>query len=117
MIGKRLKTFRKKIGLTQTELGESLGVSMRTVQNWEGEERELHDSTIKHMAIKYRLNESWIKTGEGEMFTESVEQEEFSEEIKELIQLIKDYGNPKIIAEFKDKLLKIKKIIDEMDKS
>lgn len=117
MIGKRLKTFRKKIGLTQTELGKNLGVSMRTVQNWEGEETELQDSTIKHMAIKYNLNETWLKTGEGEMFVERGEQEETSEELKELFQLIKDYASPKIVAEFKEKLLKIKKITDEMDKS
>ena len=35
MNGKNLKEKRKTMNLTQTELANRLGVSMRTVQNWE----------------------------------------------------------------------------------
>lgn len=37
MNGKILKENRKKAGLTQTELSKKIGVSMRTVQNWEAD--------------------------------------------------------------------------------
>lgn len=75
----------------------------------------MKDNTVKLMEAKYNLNEKWLRTGEGEMFTENVESEELNEDMKELVQLLKDYGNPKIIAEFKSILLKIKKITDEVD--
>jgi transcriptional regulator with XRE-family HTH domain len=31
----RLRATRERLGLTQTELGQALGVSLRTIQNWE----------------------------------------------------------------------------------
>ncbi|MDR6548350.1 transcriptional regulator with XRE-family HTH domain [Chryseobacterium rhizosphaerae] len=37
MNGKTLKQKRKAIKLTQTQLAHNLGVSMRTIQNWEGD--------------------------------------------------------------------------------
>lgn len=35
MTSDHLKQIRAKAGLTQKELGEAIGVSVRTVQNWE----------------------------------------------------------------------------------
>ncbi|MBE6638320.1 MAG: helix-turn-helix transcriptional regulator [Ruminococcaceae bacterium] len=37
--GKRLKEARTKVGLQQKELAERSGVSLRTIQNWEGDKR------------------------------------------------------------------------------
>lgn len=37
MNGKKLRDKRKELKLTQTQLATELGVSMRTVQNWEGD--------------------------------------------------------------------------------
>jgi len=35
--GNRLHAMREHLGLTQTEMGRALGVSLRTIQNWEKE--------------------------------------------------------------------------------
>jgi DNA-binding XRE family transcriptional regulator len=45
MNGLELKEKRKKLGLTQTELAEKVGVAMRTVQNWEKETNKIPKST------------------------------------------------------------------------
>lgn len=37
--GTRLKDARKRAGLQQKELAERSGVSLRTIQNWEGDKR------------------------------------------------------------------------------
>lgn len=37
--GKRLKEARTKAGLQQKELAQKSGVSLRTIQNWEGDKR------------------------------------------------------------------------------
>lgn len=36
-----IKQIRKELGLTQTQFALKLGVSMRTVQNWEGNQRNI----------------------------------------------------------------------------
>lgn len=36
MDGEELKQIRKKSGLNQTDFAEKLGLSIRTIQNWEG---------------------------------------------------------------------------------
>ena len=38
-IGEKIRKERKKIGLTQEELGKQIGVSFKTVQRWETDER------------------------------------------------------------------------------
>ncbi len=41
MKGVEIKKIRKKLNKTQSEFGEMLGVSMRTIQNWESEKRKI----------------------------------------------------------------------------
>ncbi|MCZ8144898.1 helix-turn-helix transcriptional regulator [Flavobacterium sp.] len=41
-----IKIARKKLGLTQTEFGEKLGVSMRAVQSWESGTRNMPKSVM-----------------------------------------------------------------------
>ena len=36
-LGNNIKTLRKQVGLTQTELAEKLGVSEQTVSKWEND--------------------------------------------------------------------------------
>lgn len=134
MIGKRLKELRKKIALTQTELGNILGTSMRAIQNWESESRKIPESAIKLLEAKFNINPEWLKTGNGNMFRENIQYAvghniiqsngdnnimkvsdrnlEMTNEMKELVYLIENYATPKLIKDFKEKLLKIKEIQD-----
>lgn len=41
-LGERIKQARKKAGLTQRELAEKIGVSLRTIQRYERNERQQH---------------------------------------------------------------------------
>ncbi len=49
-IGQRIKVLRKQKGLNQTELGELLGKSMRTVQKYETGEIEVSIAVVNHLA-------------------------------------------------------------------
>lgn len=134
MIGKRLKELRKIIGLTQTELGKELGVTLGSIQNWEAETRSMPLTAIKLMEIQFNINPEWLKTGNGNMFREGFNGQyaighniiqsngdnntindgsiEITDEIKELLYLIENYATPKLIKDFKEKLMKIKEIQD-----
>ncbi len=50
MIGQRIRQFRKEKGLTQTELAENLGKSLRVVQKYEKGQIDLSLSAISDIA-------------------------------------------------------------------
>ena len=69
--GNRTRQLREHFGLTQTELAHALGVSLRTVQNWErvgvaGSPRQLRDLeelwTILKESIKASDIPAWLRS-------------------------------------------------------
>ncbi len=50
IIGQRIRQFRKEKGLTQTELAENLGKSLRVVQKYEKGQIDLSLSVISDIA-------------------------------------------------------------------
>lgn len=68
-IGDRIKRLRKYLDLTQKEFGERIGIKGNTVAQYElGRSRPV-DSVISLMIREFKINEEWLKTGEGEMFS------------------------------------------------
>ena len=65
----RIRELRNALGLTQTEFGKQIGLSRPMVANLEGEGRaEIKDHVIHLICKEYNANETWLRTGEGEMF-------------------------------------------------
>lgn len=65
-IGQRIRAFRKGKGLSQTELAEKIGKSLRTVQKYEKGEIEVAVSVIGEIAAALSVSSSDIlgyKTG------------------------------------------------------
>lgn len=58
-IGEKIKRYRKALGLTQTELGERLGVKTNAVSKWEcGRVEDIPTSKIKAMAALFEVQVS-----------------------------------------------------------
>ena len=74
----RLKLLRKSLGLTQTEFGEKIGLSLRGIVKWEKGESKPQQSTIKALVSTFNVNPDWLLNGTGEMFisNKNVEQDE-----------------------------------------
>lgn len=71
-IGKRLKLIRKKKGITQSELGEKLGIQFQHVSKYErGETVPTWENLIKLNQI-FDVNINWFLTGKGKMFISPV---------------------------------------------
>ena len=62
-IGQRIKMLRKKKGLSQTELAQMLGKSLRTVQKYETGEIEVSISVINQIAECSPINGLKVKYG------------------------------------------------------
>lgn len=60
-IGDKVKMLRKKMGLTQTELGEKLGVKTNAVSKWEcGRVEDIPMSKVKAMAALFDVPPSFL---------------------------------------------------------
>ena len=60
-VGEKIKTLRKELGLTQTELGEKLGVQKNAVSKWEtGRVDDIPGSKIRSMAALFGVSPSYL---------------------------------------------------------
>jgi transcriptional regulator with XRE-family HTH domain len=64
---KRLKRARKDAGLTQPQLAELIGVSRRTVVNYEKDASKASVRAVQNIAIECAVDEIWLLTGQGKM--------------------------------------------------
>lgn len=75
----RIKQIRKNAKLTQVEFGEKIGVKGNTITNYENGLRNPTDAVILSICREFNINEDWLRTGEGEMFIETSEDEQIAE--------------------------------------
>ena len=60
-VGEKIKKLRKSLGLTQTELGQRVGVQKNAVSKWEcGRVEDIPTSTIKQLASLFGVPASYL---------------------------------------------------------
>ena len=64
----RVKQLRKSLGLTQSELGDRLGVSRDAIAGYE-RGVNIPEPTIKLICREFNVDYFWLTEGTGEMFT------------------------------------------------
>ena len=69
-LNERLKKLRKTLDMTQQAFADKLGVKRNTVGQWECGVNPLTDQTVVSICREFNVNENWLRTGEGDMFTE-----------------------------------------------
>ncbi len=74
-INKRLKAFRKKIKITQSELAELLECNQATVAYYEKGKIEPSIEKLLIMSQTYNIDLNWLLTGQGSMFRGQAETE------------------------------------------
>lgn len=65
---KRIKQIREYQGMTQEEFGKKIGSARNTIANYENGNRKPSNAVITSICREFSINESWLRTGEGEMF-------------------------------------------------
>lgn len=66
----RIKELRKRLGLTQQEFADKLGIKRGSIGNYELGRNIPVDSVIALICDRCHVNETWLRTGEGDMFVE-----------------------------------------------
>lgn len=65
----RLRELRKNhLKMTQKEFSARLGLSENFIWQVEKGDREPSDRTISDICREFSVNETWLRTGEGDMF-------------------------------------------------
>lgn len=114
----RIKKIRKDSKLTQVEFGERIGVKGNTVTGYETGLRNPTDAVLRSICREFRVNETWLRTGEGEMFQELPPEDEVAVAVSNILEDI--HCDNSIYTLIKELLLKYdrldpksKKVIDE----
>lgn len=134
-IWSRIQEVITHCGLTQAALAAEIGIASPTVTRWKKGEITPSITTLNKICAATGCNLHWLRDGEGEMFppgnviiqgvsggmaagrniigSKQVNQgQQLSPEMQEFISLFDQYGSPKLLQSFKDKLLSIKEMID-----
>ena len=69
-MNERLKELRERLGLNQVEFGTRIGVQRSTISNYEQGLRVPIDAVITLICREFNVNETWLRTGDGDMFNE-----------------------------------------------
>lgn len=84
--GQRVKELRKELDLTLEKFSDPLGVGKTAISNIENGSRNLTDQMIASICREYRVNEEWLRTGEGEMFVKLSPAEEVATYVSDLLE-------------------------------
>lgn len=82
----RLKALRKMLGLTQEEFAARLGIKRAAISNYEIGRNAPIDAVISLICREFNVSETWLRTGEGEMFVQRTRTDELSLFVDQLLQ-------------------------------
>ena len=77
-MNERIKELRKTLCLTLEKFGERVGVKKSALSLVENGKNNVSDQLFFSICREFNVNEDWLRTGEGEMFNQSDEDEELA---------------------------------------
>jgi transcriptional regulator with XRE-family HTH domain len=72
-VNQRIKKLRKELKLTQNEFSSIITISSGQLACIETEKRVVNDRTIKLICDSFKVSSEWLKTGNGEVYSEDKE--------------------------------------------
>lgn len=69
----RIFDLRKSVNLNQESFGKRIGVTRSAVCNYENGSRSIGEQVILAICREFDVNESWLRTGKGDMFIDKPE--------------------------------------------
>lgn len=103
-INQRVKQVRQELKLSQAKFAKALSISNGYIAGIELDNNNVNDRLVKLICFTFNVNETWLKTGSGNMFEQKTTQllELASTTFKELKPEYQEYILKQI-----DELLKI----------
>ena len=116
----RIKELRKTLGLTQQEFADRIGINRGNVATYETREGNPGASVIALICREFNVNETWLRTGEGEIFVQMSRSQEIAEFVGAALQGEEDNFKRRFIAMLarldEDDWVVLEKMVNEMKK-
>lgn len=80
----RIKKLRKELGLTQQEFADRLNIKRGTMANYEIGRNVPIDAVISLICREFNVSETWLRTGDGEMFLQRSREDEIAAFLSDL---------------------------------
>ena len=109
-INERVKEVRKALKLTQDQFADELNITRSSLSVIEIGKTAVTERNIKEICSKFKVNQDWIRYGEGEMFKEMSFEEELAEYFGEVITNTSDSSK-----EFQRRLIHALSKLDDTD--
>lgn len=97
-VNQRILEVRKKLKLSQTEFGKEIGVSRGVINNIDLNIVQAKPLLIQQICKAYNVNETWLTTGEGEMFVERSRTDEIAQFVGRTLADKEDTFQKRLIA-------------------
>lgn len=75
-INSRLKEFRESLGMTHVQMADSIGIERSTYSKYEKEGVKIPGYAIIILEVKYKVNPTWLRSGQGEKYQETINNSE-----------------------------------------
>ena len=82
----RIKILRKTLGFTQQEFADKIGLSRNFIAQLETGSKAASDRTILDICKEFSVNETWLRTGTGDMFLQENKDAQISQMLDEVIK-------------------------------
>ena len=86
MMNSNIKALRKQLKMSQEQFGSKIGISGSAVSLLESGDRNITNQNILAIANAFGVSETWLRTGEGEMFPPKSVDDELSAFVASLIR-------------------------------
>lgn len=94
----RITMVRKELKMSQTEFGENIGVSRGVIKNIDDKKVLVKPLLLQQICKTYNVNETWLTTGEGEMFIKQSRTDEIAQFVGRTLADKEDTFQKRLIA-------------------
>lgn len=101
-IGDRVRQIRDDQKMTQEEFANRIGIKRPSVASIETNVREPSNPVVTMICREFNVNETWLRTGEGEMYIQRSKKEQIAELFRQVSQDDDESVRKQIIATLAD---------------
>lgn len=83
-MNERIKEVRKELEISQADFGNKIGIGQAGISAIEKGIRGITERNIQLICEKFYVNESWLRTGQGDMFQKIPEEDEYFKAVTQI---------------------------------